>query len=263
MQWFIFLRDSFKVPFPTTAGPMMHPGERRRRNLTPPERPAALDIGRTITLTDVVENYPGFVKLTGQELAPKMEEHARALPGGGNQDRLGEEHRSAGELLLCPYRRGGGGGHTLLFATGTRHRELAVPGHDEFRNKGVQYCALCDGPRIRVTRANVRMWSGSRVSSTLSELSSIGRWRTRRRSWHSMRSLSRSGSSRSPSWPWPLGVKTNRRGEIAIDRDSRTNVPGIYAAGDVADRAFKQAITGVAEGVIAAFGPCAGATAGH
>jgi thioredoxin reductase (NADPH) len=41
------------------------------------ERSAALDIGGTITLTDVVENYPGFVKLTGQELAQKMEEHAR------------------------------------------------------------------------------------------------------------------------------------------------------------------------------------------
>jgi thioredoxin reductase (NADPH) len=44
------------------------------------ERSAALDIGGTITLTDVVENYPGFVKLTGQELAQKMEEHARDYP---------------------------------------------------------------------------------------------------------------------------------------------------------------------------------------
>ncbi len=52
----------------------------------------------------------------------------------------------------------------------------------------------------------------------------------------------------------PLGVKTNQRGEILIDRDSRTNIPGVYAAGDVADRSFKQAITGVAEGVAAAYG---------
>lgn len=44
------------------------------------ERSAALDIGGTITLTDVVENYPGFVKLTGQELAQKLEGHARAYP---------------------------------------------------------------------------------------------------------------------------------------------------------------------------------------
>jgi len=33
--------------------------------------------GGTIILTDIVENYPGFKKLTGLELAQKVEEHAR------------------------------------------------------------------------------------------------------------------------------------------------------------------------------------------
>ena len=46
---------------------------------------------------------------------------------------------------------------------------------------------------------------------------------------------------------------TNEKGEIIINRKSETNIPGIFAAGDVADAPFKQAITGVAEGVIAAY----------
>jgi thioredoxin reductase (NADPH) len=50
-----------------------------------------------------------------------------------------------------------------------------------------------------------------------------------------------------------IGVKTNAKGEIKINRKSETNIPGIFAAGDVADAPFKQAITGVAEGVIAAY----------
>lgn len=50
-----------------------------------------------------------------------------------------------------------------------------------------------------------------------------------------------------------IGVALNKKGEIIIDKDSLTNVPGVYAAGDVADREFKQAITGVAEGVAAAY----------
>jgi len=50
-----------------------------------------------------------------------------------------------------------------------------------------------------------------------------------------------------------IGVKTNKKGEIMISRKSETNIPGIFAAGDVADAPFKQAITGVAEGVIAAY----------
>ena len=50
-----------------------------------------------------------------------------------------------------------------------------------------------------------------------------------------------------------VGVKTNGKGEIIINRKSETNIPGIFAAGDVADAPFKQAITGVAEGVVAAY----------
>jgi thioredoxin reductase (NADPH) len=50
-----------------------------------------------------------------------------------------------------------------------------------------------------------------------------------------------------------IGVETNEKGEIKINRRSETNIPGIFAAGDVADAPFKQAITGVSEGVIAAY----------
>ncbi|MFW9771667.1 MAG: NAD(P)/FAD-dependent oxidoreductase [Promethearchaeota archaeon] len=50
-----------------------------------------------------------------------------------------------------------------------------------------------------------------------------------------------------------MGIITNDNGEILINRKSETNIPGVYAAGDVANAPFKQAITGVAEGVIAAY----------
>jgi len=50
-----------------------------------------------------------------------------------------------------------------------------------------------------------------------------------------------------------IGVETNVKGEIKINRKSETNIRGIFAAGDVADAPFKQAITGVSEGVIAAY----------
>jgi len=50
-----------------------------------------------------------------------------------------------------------------------------------------------------------------------------------------------------------IGIERNNKGEIMITRKSETNIQGIYAAGDVADSPFKQAITGVSEGVIAAY----------
>jgi len=51
-----------------------------------------------------------------------------------------------------------------------------------------------------------------------------------------------------------LGINVNNKKEIIINhKTSETNIPGIYAAGDVADKPFKQAITGVAEGCTAAY----------
>jgi thioredoxin reductase len=50
-----------------------------------------------------------------------------------------------------------------------------------------------------------------------------------------------------------LGVKTNKKGEIVITREARTNILGVYAAGDVGDLKFKQAITGVGEAVTAIY----------
>ena len=50
-----------------------------------------------------------------------------------------------------------------------------------------------------------------------------------------------------------LGVKLNKQGEILTDyKSSETNILGVYAAGDVVEKKLKQAITGAAEGCIAA-----------
>ena len=51
-----------------------------------------------------------------------------------------------------------------------------------------------------------------------------------------------------------LGVKLNKAGEIKINHmTSETNMPGVFAAGDVTDKPFKQLITGVADGCTAAY----------
>ena len=51
-----------------------------------------------------------------------------------------------------------------------------------------------------------------------------------------------------------IGVKLNKKGEIEINHmTSETNIPGVFAAGDVSNKPFKQLITGVAEGCTAAY----------
>lgn len=51
-----------------------------------------------------------------------------------------------------------------------------------------------------------------------------------------------------------LGVLINDKQEIITDKYSRTNIPSIFAAGDVTDNQLKQIIIASSQGVMAAFG---------
>ena len=51
-----------------------------------------------------------------------------------------------------------------------------------------------------------------------------------------------------------LGVALNARGEIIVDKDAKTNVPGVFGAGDCTDIDVKQAILGSAQAVLASYG---------
>ena len=267
------------------------------------EKSAAQDIGGTITLTDVVENYPGFIRLTGEELAQKLEAHARSYDLVEIRNTWIDSIDRKGGTFYLHSKDQVIQAHALIIATGTRHRELNVPGHDELRNKGVHYCALCDGPLYRGKTVAVIGGSDSAAKEALlmaehaakvyviargDELRAEPINRKRLENNPKVQILTRTNivridgdqKVRSVRLDRPfegkddleldalfvaigtiplsdlakgLGVLTNAKGEIVIDRDSRTNVPGIYAAGDVGDRPFKQAITGVAEGVVAAY----------
>jgi len=50
----------------------------------------------------------------------------------------------------------------------------------------------------------------------------------------------------------PLGVQLNENGFIIIDRNAKTNVEGVFAAGDNTDTSFKQMIVAAGEGAMAA-----------
>lgn len=50
-----------------------------------------------------------------------------------------------------------------------------------------------------------------------------------------------------------LGAALDDHGQIKINRNAETDVPGLYAAGDVCDTTFKQAITGASEAVTASY----------
>lgn len=58
----------------------------------------------------------------------------------------------------------------------------------------------------------------------------------------------------STDWLKESGVELNDRGEIKVDSHGATNIPGIYAAGDCTDSAYKQIIISMGSGATAALG---------
>lgn len=263
-----------------------------------------LPIGGVITTTNVVENYPGFIRLTGQELADKIREHAQSYDlVTVKEERVTHiDKEKAGFVIKAE--EGTYHAKTVLIATGTRWRKLEVPGSKELENKGVAYCALCDAPlyRNKVVAVVGGADTAAKDALVLAEHAKkvyiiyrgdeirpepINKERvlknkkieiitktcvTQVKGKNCVESvvLDRpyKGSQELPvqgvfvaighailsELAVPLGVKLNEKREIIINhKTSETNVQGVYAAGDVADKPFKQAITGVAEGCTAAY----------
>lgn len=98
-----------------------------------------------ISTTGEVENYPGFTSINGMELMDKFSEHAKAAGVVvENREVLGIHTR--GDHKIVTTDSGDMEAVNVIIATGANPRHLRVPGEEEFRGKGVSYCATCDGP---------------------------------------------------------------------------------------------------------------------
>ncbi len=107
------------------------------------------DIGGQAALSGDVENYTGYQFISGPDLALKFQEHMNAFSIKVNTSETVTEIRQEGDLIETVTERGKYQSRTLIVATGKRPRELDVAGEKEYKNKGVTYCATCDGPLFK------------------------------------------------------------------------------------------------------------------
>jgi alkyl hydroperoxide reductase subunit F len=104
------------------------------------------DFGGQLLLTDSVENYLGFTCETGTGLSEKYEEHVRDYDVDILQERVSSIEQDGEDFILRVDGADDVEAETVIIATGTEARRLDVPGEEEFNNRGVGYCAVCDGP---------------------------------------------------------------------------------------------------------------------
>jgi thioredoxin reductase (NADPH) len=107
------------------------------------DRDLAGGIGREVP---EMENYPGFDNISGLELIEKMKAQATKNTELHEMEAVEEiiqtedEYRFTVKTNKDQYQS-----KTIILATGSSHRHLEAKGEEEFKGKGVSYCATCDG----------------------------------------------------------------------------------------------------------------------
>jgi alkyl hydroperoxide reductase subunit AhpF len=183
----------------------------------------------------------------------------------------------------------------VIIASGRRPRKLGAPGEDEFKNKGVTYCATCDAPlfagldvavigggnaaldatlqlikiakkiylievkpkltadRIMVEKAKesgkVVIYTGTQLKRIYGEQLVRG---IEIEKDGKLEELPVGGIfieiGSTPGSDFARGVTKNERGEIVVNCSCETNIPGVFAAGDVTNVPAKQIIVACGEG---------------
>lgn len=100
--------------------------------------------GGQITFSPRVENYPGMLSASGNEIAEKFLEQVMNL---GTEIELCEalSIRDLGDHKVVETSSGNFEAKAVIIATGSKHRHLGVEGEEKFIGEGVSFCAVCDG----------------------------------------------------------------------------------------------------------------------
>lgn len=102
------------------------------------------NFGGQITITHEVVNYPGVERTSGKELTETMRKQAESF---GAEFLLAQVEglEVSGDVKTVQTDRGELKCFGILLATGAHPRMVGFAGEEEFKGRGVAYCATCDG----------------------------------------------------------------------------------------------------------------------
>jgi NADH-dependent peroxiredoxin subunit F len=253
------------------------------------------DIGGQAAWSGDIENYTGYQFISGPDLAAKFEEHMRTYAITVKENESVKEVKKVVDMVLVITDKGAYEAKTAIIASGKRSNQLNVPGEGEFKNKGLTYCATCDGPLfsgkevavigggnsaldaalqlVNIVRhvhvinntahlggdsvmrdkvmadSRVTVLNNTRVTQVLGEKFVTG---IQVITQTHIRTLSVQGIfveiGLVPNSEFAAELEKNERGEIKVNGRNETNIPGIFAAGDVTDVPEKQIIIAAGEG---------------
>lgn len=105
--------------------------------------------GGQSVVSEGIENWIGTIKIPGSKLAEDLKNHLTTYAEDIVNIREGEYvlkvEKNADHFTITT-NTGTYDAKTILVTTGSHRRKLEIPGADTFENKGITYCASCDGP---------------------------------------------------------------------------------------------------------------------
>jgi len=254
------------------------------------------DIGGQAALSGDIENYTGYQFITGPELALKFKDHLQKFDFDLQEGVEATKVEKDGDNFKVTTSDGKvQSSRTVIVASGKRPRSLNVPGEQEFKNKGLTYCATCDGPLFANKEVAVIGGGNSALDAVLQMMRIASKvylinihdklggdpvMQEKVEASDKVEILNKTktlgvlgdkfvkglkvevdGQARElpvqgifveigliPNSDFISIVEKDKVGEIVINCAAETNVPGLFAAGDVTNVPEKQIIIAAGEG---------------
>ncbi|MEN6480958.1 MAG: thioredoxin-disulfide reductase [Anaerolineaceae bacterium] len=261
-----------------------------------------MELGGQASLTDIIENYPGFPDgVGGNEISELFQKHAERFGAKFDFDSVMSVDFSKKPYRVTTYSREYLA-KAVIISTGASPNLLNVPGEKELTGRGVSYCATCDGwffkdkKVVVVGGGDSALEEGLFLTRYAASVTIVHRRDSLRASailqkraadnpkinfiWNSVitsiegdnkveKVLLKNVESAEKSELLVDGVfifightpnsqlfinqlDLDERGNIKTDSLMRTNLPGIFAAGEVMDSHFRQVVTSAGMGAAAA-----------
>lgn len=107
------------------------------------------DFGGQSVVSDDIQNWVGTVSISGAQLAENLKKHLETYASEVvkiKSSELAEKVEKSKRGFIVKTNKEKYETKTILVATGSSRRKLIIPGAEKFENKGITYCASCDGP---------------------------------------------------------------------------------------------------------------------
>lgn len=256
--------------------------------------------GQIINTPDIV-NYPGIEKISGYEFANQLYQHATNLGAKIIYEEISDLNL-LGRIKTITAGTQTYYAKTVIIATGAKHRDLGCAGEEEWKGRGVSYCAICDGNFFQgqdvcvVGGGNTALEDALYLSKFCRTVHLIHRSKQFKASpmyvqqaqntnnivFHleyevtkisgmdqvqqvmishkgQEESLSVVGvfvaiGSQPNNGMFSRWVEMDKYGYIVAGEDCKTNIPGVFVAGDTRTKKVRQLVTAAADGAVAATG---------